>query len=98
MMFLPGCLCSKEKKAAADVAEQLQGLTLQDKDAPSHHCHLTELQDLFSFSPTGVEPQECTSFSEQLQQIPAGEDRSKQSPRGCCLVPETLRAHLKVCG
>ncbi|POI24140.1 hypothetical protein CIB84_012112, partial [Bambusicola thoracicus] len=62
----------KEKKAAADVSEQLQGLTLQDKDAPSRHCHLTELQDLFSFSSTGLDPQECTSFSEQLQQIPAG--------------------------
>ncbi|XP_031458631.1 separin isoform X2 [Phasianus colchicus] len=63
----------KEKKSAADVAEQLQGLTLQDKDAASHHHHhLIELQDLFSFSPTGLGPQECSSFSEQLQQIPAG--------------------------
>uniref|UniRef100_A0A8C3LRZ9 separase n=1 Tax=Chrysolophus pictus TaxID=9089 RepID=A0A8C3LRZ9_CHRPC len=53
----------KEKKSAADVAEQLQGLTLQDKDAASHHHHhLTELQDLFSFSPTGLGPQECSSF------------------------------------
>uniref|UniRef100_A0A8C9EQA6 separase n=1 Tax=Pavo cristatus TaxID=9049 RepID=A0A8C9EQA6_PAVCR len=62
----------KEKKSAADVAGQLQGLTLQDEDAASHHHHLAELQDLFSFSPTGLGPQECTSFSEQLQQIPAG--------------------------
>uniref|UniRef100_A0A803XV34 separase n=1 Tax=Meleagris gallopavo TaxID=9103 RepID=A0A803XV34_MELGA len=63
----------KEKKSAADVAEQLQGLTLQDKDTASHHHHhLTELQDLFSFSPTGLGPQERSSFSEQLQQIPAG--------------------------
>ncbi|XP_040510871.2 LOW QUALITY PROTEIN: separin isoform X1 [Gallus gallus] len=65
----------KEKKAAADVAEQLQGLTLQIRmllHTIHTTCHLTELQDLFSFSPTGVEPQECTSFSEQLQQIPAG--------------------------
>ncbi|XP_072214309.1 separin [Excalfactoria chinensis] len=62
----------KEKKSVAEMAEQLQGLTLQDEDAASRHHHLTELQDLFSFSPTGLEPQECTSFSEQLQQIPAG--------------------------
>ncbi|XP_021238121.1 separin isoform X2 [Numida meleagris] len=62
----------KEKKSVADVAEQLQGLSLQDKDAASHRHHLTRLQDLFSFSPTGLGPQECTSFSEQLQQIPAG--------------------------
>lgn len=56
------------------MAEQLQGLTLQDEDTTSRHHHLTELQDLFSFSPTGLGPQACTSFSEQLQQIPAGED------------------------
>lgn len=74
LTFLSDCLCSKEKKSAADVAEQLQGLTLQDKDAASHHHHLRELQDLFIFSPTGLGPQERSGFSEQLHQIPAGED------------------------
>ncbi|NWZ30408.1 ESPL1 protein, partial [Asarcornis scutulata] len=59
-----------KKKSAAAVAEQLQGLSLQD--APSHVHHLTELQNLFSFSPTGLGPQELNSFREQLQQIPAG--------------------------
>lgn len=63
---------NKEKKSVAEMAEQLQGLTLQDEDTTSRHHHLTELQDLFSFSPTGLGPQACTSFSEQLQQIPAG--------------------------
>lgn len=65
-------LCSKlKKKSAAAAAEQLQGLSLQD--APSRVHHLTELQNLFSFSPTGLGPQELNSFREQLQQIPAGE-------------------------
>ncbi|KAM9177083.1 separin [Mergus octosetaceus] len=59
-----------KKKSAADAAEQLQGLSLQD--APSGIHHLTELQNLFSFSPTGLGPQELNSFREQLQQIPAG--------------------------
>lgn len=59
-----------KKKSAAAAAEQLQGLSLQD--APSRVHHLTELQNLFSFSPTGLGPQELNSFREQLQQIPAG--------------------------
>ncbi|NXC43724.1 ESPL1 protein, partial [Penelope pileata] len=62
----------KEKKSVADVAEQLGGLSLQDEDTASRCHHLTELQDLFSFSPTGLGSQECHSFSEQLQHIPAG--------------------------
>lgn len=64
-------LCSKLKKSAAAAAEQLQGLSLQD--APSHVHHLTELQNLFSFSPRGLGHQELSSFRQQLQQIPAGE-------------------------
>ncbi|XP_032063192.1 separin [Aythya fuligula] len=59
-----------KKKSAAAAAEQLQGLSLQD--APSRIHHLTELQNLFSFSPTGLGPQELNRFREQLQQIPAG--------------------------
>ncbi|NXI66316.1 ESPL1 protein, partial [Anseranas semipalmata] len=62
----------KEKKLAADAAEQLRGLSLQDEDAPSRSHHLTELQDLFGFSPTGLGPQERDGFSEQLRRIPAG--------------------------
>ncbi|OXB79012.1 UNVERIFIED_CONTAM: hypothetical protein H355_004555 [Colinus virginianus] len=62
----------KEKKSVADVAEQLQGLSLQDKDAASHRHHLNEIQDLFSFSPMALGSQECASFREQLQQIPDG--------------------------
>ncbi|NXJ06873.1 ESPL1 protein, partial [Odontophorus gujanensis] len=62
----------KEKKSVADVAEQLQGLSLQVEDAASHRHHLTEIQNLFSFSPMALGSQECSSFSEQLQQIPDG--------------------------
>ncbi|NXK57046.1 ESPL1 protein, partial [Chauna torquata] len=62
----------KQKKSAADAAEQLRGLSLQEEDAASRGHHLAELQDLFSFSPTGLGPQERDGFSERLQQIPAG--------------------------
>ncbi|XP_035169202.1 separin, partial [Oxyura jamaicensis] len=61
----------KLKKLAADVAKQIQGLSLQE-DAPSCIHHLTELQNLFSFSPMGLGPQELNGFREQLQHIPAG--------------------------
>lgn len=66
------CLCSKLKKSAVDAAEQLRGLSLQE-DAPSRVHHLTKLQNLFGFSPTGLGPQELNGFREKLQQIPAGE-------------------------
>ncbi|XP_040395533.1 separin isoform X2 [Cygnus olor] len=61
----------KLKKSAADTAEQLRGLSLQE-DAPSRVHHLTKLQNLFGFSPTGLGPQELNGFREKLQQIPAG--------------------------
>uniref|UniRef100_A0A8B9CUE0 separase n=1 Tax=Anser brachyrhynchus TaxID=132585 RepID=A0A8B9CUE0_9AVES len=61
----------KLKKSAVDAAEQLRGLSLQE-DAPSRVHHLTKLQNLFGFSPTGLGPQELNGFREKLQQIPAG--------------------------
>ncbi|XP_067170221.1 separin [Apteryx mantelli] len=62
----------KAKKSAADVAEQLQGLSLREESAAARSHHLARLQDLFEFSSTGLGPRERDGFREQLEQIPSG--------------------------
>ncbi|NXK15500.1 ESPL1 protein, partial [Herpetotheres cachinnans] len=62
----------KEKKAAGDVAEQLRGLSLQERSATPHGRCLAELERLFMFSATGLGSRERERFWEQLQQIPSG--------------------------
>ncbi|NXN07932.1 ESPL1 protein, partial [Indicator maculatus] len=62
----------KDKKAAGDVAEQLQGLSLQQEGSAQPGQHLTELQELFTFSCRELGPTDRDSFQAQLQQIPSG--------------------------
>ncbi|XP_072703553.1 separin isoform X1 [Ciconia boyciana] len=62
----------KEKKSAGDVAEQLRGLSLQDRSAAQRSHRLLELERLFMFSPTGLGSEVRDSFQAQLQEIPSG--------------------------
>ncbi|NWX10974.1 ESPL1 protein, partial [Caloenas nicobarica] len=62
----------KEKKPVGDVAEQLQGLSLQEGRAAPRGSPLAELESLFAFSPAALGPEVRDSFREQLQQIPGG--------------------------
>ncbi|NXP73803.1 ESPL1 protein, partial [Ramphastos sulfuratus] len=63
----------KQKKAAAeDVAEQLQGLSLQQGSSAQPGHHLGELQELFTFSSTQLGSTERDNFQAQLHQIPSG--------------------------
>ncbi|XP_062453073.1 separin [Rhea pennata] len=62
----------KAKKSAADVAEQLQGLSLREESAAARSHRLAQLQGLFEFSSTGLGPREQDGFREQLEQIPSG--------------------------
>ncbi|XP_051497345.1 separin [Apus apus] len=62
----------KEKKSAGDVAEQLQGLSLQEGCLEKRCHHLRELQKLFTFSPTALGSGERDGFQAQLEQIPSG--------------------------
>uniref|UniRef100_A0A8C3I3N4 separase n=1 Tax=Chrysemys picta bellii TaxID=8478 RepID=A0A8C3I3N4_CHRPI len=65
-------LYKMKKKSAADVADQLQELTLQGGDADLQCQHLLQLQSLFEFSSAGLGQSETESFREQLQKIPSG--------------------------
>ncbi|XP_053868201.1 separin isoform X1 [Malaclemys terrapin pileata] len=65
-------LYKMKKKSAADVADQLQELTLQGGDADLQCQHLLQLQSLFEFSSAGLGQWETESFREQLQKIPSG--------------------------
>ncbi|NXF84659.1 ESPL1 protein, partial [Eubucco bourcierii] len=63
----------KQKKAAGeDVAEQLQGISLQQGSCAQPGHHLGELQELFTFSCTELGCTERDKFQAQLQQIPSG--------------------------
>ncbi|NXI35366.1 ESPL1 protein, partial [Galbula dea] len=62
----------KEKKAAGDLSEHLQGLSLQEGKPAQHSHHLSELEELFGFSPRELGPEERARFQAQLQQIPKG--------------------------
>uniref|UniRef100_A0A452HGE2 separase n=1 Tax=Gopherus agassizii TaxID=38772 RepID=A0A452HGE2_9SAUR len=65
-------LYKMKKKSAADIADQLQELTLQGGDADLQLQHLLQLQSLFEFSLAGLGQRETESFREQLQKIPSG--------------------------
>ncbi|XP_067385631.1 separin [Emydura macquarii macquarii] len=65
-------LYKMKKAAVADVADQLQALTLQGAGASLQLQHLLQLQSLFEFSSVGLGQREMESFREQLQQIPSG--------------------------
>ncbi|XP_009459398.1 PREDICTED: separin [Nipponia nippon] len=62
----------KEKKSAGDVAEQLRGLSLQERSAAQCSHHLAELERLFMFCSTGLGSEVRDGFRTQLQQIPGG--------------------------
>ncbi|KAM6038751.1 separin [Theristicus caerulescens] len=62
----------KEKKSAGDVAEQLRGLSLQERSAAPCSHHLAELERLFMFRSAGLGSEVWDSFRTQLQQIPRG--------------------------
>ncbi|NWW92328.1 ESPL1 protein, partial [Rhynochetos jubatus] len=62
----------KEKKVVKDVAERLQGPSLQEGSAAQRPQHLRKLENLFAFSPMGLGPEVQDGFQRQLQQIPSG--------------------------
>ncbi|NWH62503.1 ESPL1 protein, partial [Geococcyx californianus] len=69
--IIPGKI-RKEQKSAGAVAEQLRGLSLQEKSAARCSPHLAELERFFLFNSTGLGPEVQDSFQRQLQQIPSG--------------------------
>uniref|UniRef100_A0A8C3RVU3 separase n=1 Tax=Chelydra serpentina TaxID=8475 RepID=A0A8C3RVU3_CHESE len=65
-------LYKMKKRSVADVAEQLQELALQGRDADLQLQHLSQLQSLFEFSSAGLGRGETESFREQLRKVPSG--------------------------
>ncbi|NXJ86932.1 ESPL1 protein, partial [Trogon melanurus] len=62
----------KEKKSSADVAERLQGLSLQEGSSAPRGSHLADVEKLFVFGSAALGSGERDAFREQLQQIPSG--------------------------